>query len=145
MSITLTLMQNMSDNNVLNKSLTTLSTITGTLKDKTSIINPVITVEGAIPTNCNYFYIPNFGRYYYINDISSVHNNIYEISGHVDVLKTYNSQIRGCRGIVARQQTQYNLYIDDGSLKVYSNPTFKTMKFPNGFTTQEFVLAVAGG
>ena len=144
MSFQIDLIKNLSDTNVVDKNLTTLSSVTGSLKEATSIINPVIKIAGPIPSDCNYFYIAEFNRYYYINDLKSIHDNLYEISGHVDVLKTYASQIRGCTGIVARNAYKYNLYLDDGSFKTYQNPKFKKINFPQGFSTMEFVLAVAG-
>lgn len=144
MSITINLMYNASDKNVVSKSLTTLSSLTGTLKETTSILNPVITFQGSIPTNCNYMYIPDFNRYYFVNDIMSVHNDIFEVSAHVDVLQTYSSGIRNCTGIISRQQSTYNLYLDDGVFKTYQNPTFKLDKFPSGFNDMNFILAVAG-
>lgn len=144
MSITIHLMTNNSDDNVLSKNLTTLATFNGTLKDTTSILTPSVKIEGSIPTNCNYMYIPDFNRYYFIDNISSIVTNIFEISGHVDVLKTYENEIRGCTGIIARQQSAWNLYVDDGAFKTYQNEIIKVSTFPNGFDTQEFVLAVAG-
>ena len=144
MSFTIELMTNNSANNVLDKSLTNLSSVTGVLKSETSIMNPVIQIEGTLPTNCNYMYISEFGRYYYVNDVRSITANIFEISAHVDVLKTYASQIRGCEGIIARQRNNYNLYLDDGTFKTYQNPRFKKIAFDSGFDTMEFVLAVAG-
>lgn len=144
MSFSIELMQNMSDENVVNKTVISLSTVTGEFRDETSILNPVIKIEGSIPTTCNYFYIAEFNRYYYINDIKSIRNNLFEISGHVDVLKTYASQLRECSGIVARQQVKWNMYIDDSVFKLYQNPRFRTEVFSNGFSTMEFVFAVAG-
>ena len=144
MSITIQLMTNNSDDNVLSKNLTTLSSLNGTLKEQTSILAPVIKIDGDIPLSCNYMYIPDFNRYYFIDNISSVTSKIFEISGHVDVLKTYENEIRGCTGIIARQENTWNLYIDDGAFKTYQNEIIKLSTFPNGFDTQEFVLAVAG-
>lgn len=145
MSFSIDLMYNASDVNVLTKSTSILGTYTGTLKDKTSILSPVILLEGTIPTNCNYMYISTFGRYYFIDDVVSVGNNVFQVSAHVDVLTTYASQIRGCTGIVARNQNKWNLYIDDGTFKTYQNEINQIRVFPSGFTTYEFVLAVAGG
>lgn len=145
MSISLQTMINMSDKNVVDKRLTLISEISGTLKDATSIMNPVIRIQGSLPTNCNYLYIPDFSRYYYVTDVTSIHNDIYEITAHVDVLKTYATQIRGCSGIIARQQAAWNMYIDDGVFSLYQNPQFKIEAFDSGFSTMEFVLAVAGG
>lgn len=145
MSITIQTMTNLSDKNVVDKNLTLLSDMTGVLKDSTSIMNPIIRIQGTLPTNCNYLYIPDFSRYYYVTDVRSIHDDIYEVSAHVDVLKTYASQIRGCSGIIARQQAAWNMYIDDGVFTLYQNPRFKIEAFSgNGFSTMEFVLAVAG-
>ena len=145
MSFNIELQKNTSDVNVLDKSVTTLSTVSGTLKTNTSILNPVIEFSGSIPTDCNYMTIPQFNRSYFVTDIKSTGANRFEISAHVDVLKTYSAQIKNCTGIVARQQNKWNLYIDDGSFKVYQNPMLTIKKFPNGFSGQHFVLAVAGG
>lgn len=145
MSFNIELQHNNSDINILDKAITTLSTVTGVLKDKTSILRPVIVFEGTLPTGCNYLHIPDFNRYYYVDDVSSVNGSFFEISAHVDVLKTYASQIRACKGIIARQENNWNLYVDDGTFKTYQNDVMLLKKFPSGFTTSEFVLAVAGG
>lgn len=147
MSFSITLQTNLSEKNRLDKTITDITTVTGTLKDRTSILNPTILIEGDISSviACNYMTIPTFGRSYFVNDIVSVHNNLYEISAHVDVLTTYKTGIRANTGITKRQASNYNLYLDDGSLKIYNNPKIVTKVFPSGFGTAEFVLAVAGG
>lgn len=144
MSFAIKLQTNSSDANVLSKSITDIREVSGTLKSNTSILNPSIEFEGELPTNCNYMTIPTFGRSYFVTDVVSTGNNRFIVSGHVDVLTTYASQIRACTGIVARQRDQWNLYIDDGSFKIYQNPILTIKQFPSGFSTQKFVLAVAG-
>lgn len=144
MSISLTLYKNLSDNDVVSKYLVKLDSFDGVLKTATSILSPVIRIEGTLPIDCNYFYISDFNRYYYIDDVKSITNDVYEISGHVDVLKTYETQIKNSTGIIARQENSWNLYVDDGSFKVYQNPKFKIDVFPSGFSDLTFVLAVAG-
>lgn len=144
MSISLTLYRNDSDTNVVNKSITSLLAVTGTLKERTSILNPSILVQGTLPTTCNYFYISEFGRYYYIDDVVSVTNDTFQITGHVDVLQTYATEIRASTGIIARQENAWNLYVDDGAFKVYQNPKFRIDLFPSGFSSLNFILAVAG-
>lgn len=144
MSFNIKLQYNASDENVLSKTITDIIEVSGVLRKETSILNPSIEFEGTIPTNCNYMTIPEFGRSYFVRNIISSGNNRFIIEGKVDVLSTYASQIRGCTGIIARQRDQWNLYIDDGVFKVYQNPVLTIKKFPTGFTTQKFVLAVAG-
>lgn len=145
MSVTIKLYKNSSDTNVVSKYLEQIgSDISGVFKESTSVLRPIVKISGSLPTNCNYFYIAEFARYYYIDDIRTITNDIYEISGHVDVLQTYGQQIRACSGIIARQENDWNLYLDDGSFKTYNNPWFKIETFDSGFDSLHFVLAVAG-
>lgn len=137
---------NTSDKIRLDKTITDITTLSGTLKSSTSIIDPVILIEGDLSSfvNCNYMTIPIFGRSYFINDIKSVRSNLFEISGHVDVLSSFASGIRVNNAIIRRQENDWNLYLNDGSFRTYQNPMVLTKEFPSGFSTQEFVLAVAG-
>lgn len=137
---------NNSERNKIDKETVSLATVTGELKTETSIIDPVIMIEGDLSTFnlCNYLTIPSFGRSYFVNNIRSIRNNLIEISAHVDVLSSFADEIRSNSAIVKRQENNWNLYLNDGSFKVYQNPNVLTKAFPSGFTTQEFVLAVAG-
>lgn len=141
------LYKNNSEDIKLDKDITQVKSMSGDLKNETSIINPTIRFIGSVEdiADCNYMYISAFKRYYYIRDIKSIRNNIYEITAHVDVLMSYKDQIRNCTGIVARNENDYNLYLDDGVFKCYSNPMIQTFNFPNGFGDFNFILAVAGG
>lgn len=147
MAFNIVLQTNNSDKNVLDKSLTNIATISGTLKNETSIINPVILISGNLSTyvNCNYMTISTFGRSYFVTDIRSIRNGLIEVSGHVDVLTSYKNQIRENTGIIHRQENLWNLYLNDGAFRVYQNPIVLTKEFSTGFSTPEFVLAVAGG
>lgn len=146
MSFSILLQRNTSELNKLDKTLTLISTLTGTLKTETSIIDPVIIVEGALSDlkTCNYCTISEFGRSYFVNNIKSIRNNLIELTCHVDVVSTYKSQIRSQFAIVRKQENNWNLYLNDGSFKCYQNPIVLTKKFSNGFTTPSFVMAVAG-
>ena len=159
MSCTIKLYNNSSDINVVSKYLTQISeNITGVFKETTSILRPTIKIKfptiesesetvsaaGVILSTCNYFYVEEFARYYFMDDIKVITNDIFEISGHVDVLQTYGPQIKACSGIIARQENDWNLYLDDGSFKTYNNPWFKIETFDSGFDALHFVLAVAG-
>lgn len=64
-------------------------------------------------TNVNYMDIPEFGRKYFITNIVGEAGNKVSIYGHVDVLSTYDSQIRNCPLIAARSTNQYNFYLHD--------------------------------
>lgn len=147
MSFNIRLMTNNSADNVAEKDFTTIDTLTGTLKNETSITNPVIKIEydGALQ-NVNYFYIPQFQRYYFVSDIRSIRSNIWEISGHCDVLTTAwkLGTLKQCKGITRKQENKWNLMLNDGSFRTYQDPIITTELFPSGFNTFQYVLAVAG-
>ena len=141
------LQKNNSENIRMDKTIVDVLELNGTLKGECSLINPIILIECSENDiiNSNYVNIPKFKRSYFIVNVTSVRNNIYEISLHCDVLSSFKNEIRNCDGIIGKNENKYNLYIDDGTFKVYSNPVITTKLFPQGFTTQSFVLTVAGG
>ena len=146
MSFSVVLQTNKTEMNSLDKSITNIVTVTGTLKTGTSITNPIIIVTGDLSavTGCNYMTISEFGRNYFVTDIVSIKANLFEVHGKCDVLTSFKTEIRSNRAIIRRQMNAFNSYLNDGSFRVYQNPSIVTKSFPSGFTTQEFVLAVAG-
>lgn len=148
MSFTVHVQHNNSENEALTKTIKDLETLEGELNTSSSIIDPIITVTGMTNLtlrDANYMTISAFGRKYFINDIINVRTGVWELHAHVDVLSSFASEIKANTGIIARQENKWNLYLDDGLFKTYQNPNIITKKFPTGFTTTSFVLAVAGG
>lgn len=146
MSFNIELMVNHSPEKQFDKDTTTLAVVNGTLREGTSIIDPVIKIECNLSdfAKCNYMYVPEFGRYYFVTNIRSVIDSIVEFTCHVDVLSSFKQEIRMNTCIVKRQENDWNLYLNDGTFKVYQNPMVLTKAFPSGFSRQEFVLAIAG-
>lgn len=144
--MTITLYSNASEINAVNKELTELVTITGTLREQSSIIDPVISIESIDQylSSANYAYIPEFGRYYFITGIESVRNSLWRLSFHVDVLYTYKEQILSNNAIIERNESEYDLKLNDGLFQTQQNPRIVQYPFPSGFNTWNFVLAVAG-
>ena len=151
MSFNIRLMTNNSADNVADKDFTTIDTLTGVLRDETSVINPTIRIEADVNdiAMCNYFYIPQFHRYYFVSNdgIRSIRNGVVEISGHTDVLTTAFKldNLSDCLGITKKQENKNNLLLNDGSFRVYQDPIVTTKLFPSGFNSFNYVLAVAGG
>lgn len=144
----LILYTNNSDNKVVTKDITTLATINGTLRENCSIIDPVITVSDSVVNNsiaaaCNYAKIAQFGRYYYVRNITAT-GKFWEITMHCDVLASFQTELKALDAVVARQENKYNLYLRDGYFKTYANSHISCEPFPNAFDTQEFILAVSG-
>ena len=64
----------------------------------------------------NYAFIREFNRWYFITAIQSVRDNLWRLSLRVDVLMTYKGIIRNHGGIIARNEFDYNLLIEDSYL-----------------------------
>lgn len=122
----------------------------GFLREKSSITTPVFRIE-TLDTGeefpwarINYFYVPSWGRYYYITDVVVMRTHLYEIHGKVDVLMSFSGDLMNCTGIVQNNENAWNMFLDDGSCRVYQDSLIFEHDFPTSFTTQQFVLAVAG-
>lgn len=145
MSLSVTLYNSASPVEKIGKTLTAGGTYSCSLKDTTSVLNPVIIIRTSDPVyNYNYLYIQEFGRYYFINDIKSVNNNVWEISAHVDVLETYKTAILANDAVIRRQDKLFNLYLDDPEFHVLNYERVQTLKFPqNSFSKNlTYVLVV---
>lgn len=66
--------------------------VTAYLKEGTSIIKPVLLLQTFVAGTYNYFYIPDFNRYYFVTDAKSV-ENMWEVAGTEDYLASYKSSI----------------------------------------------------
>ena len=148
MSLTIKLYHNASPSNKIGKKLNDeLVTSNVLLKDDVSILKPVFKVKDVRSIiTYNYLYCPDLQRYYFIDDIVSVHNDLWEISCHVDVLETYKNGILGQTAVIKRQQNKYNLYLNDPDFMTYNNDTIQTKKFSDSAFTKNlaYVLVVNG-
>lgn len=138
---------NKSERNKLNKDITRIETVSGSLTNESSLTDPTILIEAPLSTivNCNYIHIPAFGRYYFVSDPVAVRTNLWRLKCERDVLMSWKNEILNQEAIVESQENLFNLLINDGSLQVYSNPNVITKSFPNGFSDNyDMVLAVLG-
>ena len=130
------------------KDLTDGITLTGTLRGQSSIMSPSLQIQDIAVLGYNYCYIPDFGRYYYINGIDALRANLFELSLGVDVLMTYAKAIRSNAAIVDKVQifgAAYN-YINDGSFINSNRMKQDIINFPHGFNANgEYILITAGG
>lgn len=123
----------------------------GTLKTDTSFLHPVIEIEKATPpmqSSYNYMYIPQFQRYYFINDIVVKENGLWEIHADVDVLFSNYSDIYESKAIIGKSQdvTNANMYLNDGSFVMDSHKFDQIVKFPYGLSDSGHnILICAGG
>lgn len=143
----ITLYKNNSPNYFINKVLAGGVTFSGTLREESSVIDPVLMLEASNLSQYNYLYIPSFERFYYINNIESVRNNLWRLICHVDVLNTYRSEILAHQAIVSKatQQDVSDLMIDDGEWVVENKKVNTVLSFSSGLNDGgEYILITAG-
>lgn len=143
---TITLYNNSSDNKTVHKNLTLVVTLEGTLRHETECLqSPVITVKADNKPECNYAYIPLFGRYYFINSIRAVRNGIFELTLISDVLMSFN--LDNVTGILQATESNYkNHYLPSEGFVINSKQKTDIMQFPNGLNSSgEYILITAGG
>lgn len=140
--------KNTSPTHQINKSVTSVATLTGTFRDSVDLINPTVRIEHASPTDFDYVYISDFGRYYFVEDITIVRTGIMDVNLTCDVLESHKAGILANTAIIDKQANKYNLYLNDDSIKMRQDPLVTCFEFPNGMfdnNTFEYVLCVAGG
>lgn len=151
--MTVIIYRNLSEGNVVDKNISEIVQVNGTLRSGTSVLNPSITFESSSVgiISANYIYIVEWERYYFVNEITNIRNNLWSFSCHVDVLMTYRNIIRQQSAIIARQEFLYNLYLDDDKFLVNAPRMIVTKAFPgrvpagNSAGANSFILTLAGG
>lgn len=142
------LYRNNSEPNRLDKDLTEVRVVSGSVRDTVSILNPAIRIErkaDEVMDDFNYFYIPAWNRYYFLQDVVTVRREITEITGRVDVLQSFKNDIENLTVITDKQTESGSVYINDGSWVAESREFYSTLNFQNGFNNAgEFILITAG-
>ena len=113
--------------------LTSVLSLTGTLREGCSVMSPAFNIiaddeytEGGNTylskiMGCNYCYIPKFGRYYFITDISNIAHNVWRVAMSCDVLHTFWGGTHGIntlQGVINRTAdgNYVNNYIQDNEI-----------------------------
>lgn len=109
------LYQNSSDRRTVNKALRQVGTATYDYKGACNILNPIIIVKDWNAA-CNYVYITDLGRYYYVTDFT-INGLVATVTLEIDVLKTYAAQIQSMRCLVDRQEYEVAEDIVDGAIE----------------------------
>lgn len=136
----LTLYNNSSEQNKVNKTLSEIITLEGSLLESTSVIHPSMQIyltgekingyvidddseyvvyNGVkltfdsfvydVVLSSNYCKIPEFNRYYFITDITSVRRNIWQIELQVDVLMSYKDDFLKLNAFISRNENWFSL------------------------------------
>lgn len=120
--VTLYLYQISEDPLVFPKTLPEGTTVTGTIRDQSvDLMQPSIIMQGAPSTAFNYCYIPDFGRYYFVEPPISERTGLIRLQMRCDVLQSFADQIIAAPVIVERSAEKYNTYIADPERVFYQD------------------------
>ena len=131
-------------NNDLNKTISNKVELVGALRDASSIIAPSILIQSN-PIGYNYAYIPEFGRYYYIKNITAYRKGAFIVDLKCDVLMSFKEEILNMSGIVSRLTDGSPYAQRDVLCKV--TETHRRLDFPETPFTRNgsYVLISKGG
>lgn len=108
-------------------------------KNGCSMLNPTLLLE--LPINvfpaCTAFKIED--RYYNVTDIQSVRNNLFEITGEIDVLATYKSAILASTQFVSYSSHNSSIWLPDTRI-----PLLKSGQVSAATTTMNFLFTDVG-
>lgn len=100
------------------------------LKEPTSVLNPVFIIQGY---NLSWNYIKWGVRYYYVDDIVIVHNNIAEYHCSTDVMATYKTDIGASSQYILRSASEYNGRIVDNYYPALAKNTHEASTITSPF------------
>lgn len=142
--------------NVVRKSLTEVVTFDEVIfKEDTSLLNPTVIINGVSNSStytiedigkCNYFSIPKVDRYYFITDIVMLHGGRVAISGKVDPLMSFKTDILASAQLIVRQEKKTNNYLIDTDIPLSSKKQIIEHEFGDSIADGGYyILAVNGG
>ena len=142
----LTLYKNSSDNRCINKKLKQVLSLSGNLKNESSVMNPTVIIQSNI-IDFNYLYIQEFKRYYYVDNITILRTNLIQVDASVDVLMSNKDVIKYLPCLVERVNDNEKIdeFIDTNTdVERGENTEIKT--FPQGFNdSPTFILCTLSG
>lgn len=115
--MTVTYWSNFSKRKNSTKQPTSGTDVTVRLKEDCSIINPVFE-SATMPATANYIYVSEWGRYYFVTNVTYISNTTKAFSCEVDVLASFKTQIGSTVARVAFSSTGWDKDIIDNRMCV---------------------------
>lgn len=144
----ITFYNNLSEKNVIRKTITNALNLAGTLREATSVTNPTITIESPVTiVSYNYCFIPYFSRYYYVVDVKSMRNNLWAVTLRVDVLMSFKDSILNTPAIIDHTTLQDTTdYMTSNVWQSLVKDKTDIINFSSGLSeTGGYILITAGG
>lgn len=153
--MTINLYSNVSEPTVVDKVIVSITSLEGVLRNESPISEPSILIECddvAVSDliRANYAQIPEFGRYYYIQECTQIRNHLWMLDLKCDVLKSFQQFILLSMAIVDQTTDEgierVNEYMSDDSFVTTVKDKTDIVQFPDGFSNSpHYILITAGG
>lgn len=143
------------DKRKINKTFSSSITLQASVYGEISILSPRLLVEyNNSIFSCNYCYIAEYNRYYYITNVSLSSGDRMIISCVVDPLMSFATESMSLYVTVVRQENAKDNFLPDSCMTPTSKKDVKVYKLVNSVfnirggdshSSNNFVLCVAGG
>lgn len=134
-----------SEHNRVNKILLNEYTIDNVfLLEGQDILNPSIRVDSNNVFYYNYVYIVEFGRYYYIENVTQDYDGLATVKLSIDVLMSYKNDVLNTVGLINRADK--NQYLMDNAIVTNTKSTKQIIQFSESLPNDsDYILIVSGG
>lgn len=124
-----------SDPRVINKKISLKEAVSCNVIHANDVAHPTIELKyNADYDGCNYMYIDEFHRYYYIESITMSSATTCTIVGHSDPLMSFKTELQGRNFTIARKEKDRESYIFDEELTYPLNTETTDLVFSGGLT-----------
>lgn len=133
-SVQITMYDNRAESSRVNKSafLTAIRVFNGAFKDDVDVSHPTITIQyNGKPINFNYLFIRELNRYYFIDNVIIVNENIRELQCSIDILNTYRDYIYGLKAFIDRNEYADSPLIIDNKRIIHEGYNIETKAVDN--------------
>ena len=147
-NISLTLFNNHSAENVVNKIKDSITTLSGTLKENLNMENVVITIPYTSNyASINYAYIPEFKRYYFVT-VDVMNGLRLRLNMKSDPISSFWDEYKNSSCIAKRSSSHAKAEIEDNRIPFDPQPEYQTRRMSSGFTPSSngycYVLTLGG-
>lgn len=145
--VELRLYKTLDSENVINKNLTLIHTMNIKMKNTVSRTNPILIlskVNGLDYFQCNYCFLSEFNRYYFIRDIEVMSNKTYRLQLEVDVLESFKEDILNSVAEVRRGIKKGDYYLTNPKVETLREIDIYSSKVTLG-TNKSIILSTIGG
>ena len=113
------------------------------LKDNTSVIEPTFILSMSVTPTFNY--VRFLFSYYFVEDVTLQHKDIYEVKCRLDILGTYRNDILSSSQFVLRSASDYNIFLNDEEMQPATNQLVEQyVTTTNFFDGSTYILRVLG-